>query len=511
MPRGRAHAVVAPVGGWNTRDALDIMKPEDAVTLDNWFPDEGKVVLRGGYASHATGVGAGDVPTIAEYHVGATRKMLAAGGGAIYDATSSGAASSLASGFSENRWQWVNFDAKTGFVNGTDAPQIYNGSTVGAMTVSGSGLTVADLVGVMAHSSRTYFFENDSQDFWYSAVNTLGGVLTKFPLSLIGNIGGNLVCMGSWNVQGGDDEWGGGGIAEDLAVFVMSSGDTVVYRGSNPGDAADWTLVGVYKTSAPLDVRAIARRGADLLFQTKEGVVSVAKLVQQGLVTDDGRITDKIEPTFQVAAIDYVSNAGWQLHVHPKGKYILANIPTSSTTFEQYAMNAQTGSWCRFTGMNSVCWGNYNDDIYFGGTDGKVYKADSGNQDAGSSIQGDAETAYSYFGDRGSLKRCAALRPSLAGTGGIAIAVAAQFDFQTRGAPTSEVTLTSATPNWENIDTNWEENTQNWEGSSKATVAKWMGANGIGYAVGSRLRVDTSEDIEWNTMTYQIESGAGMI
>lgn len=509
--RGKSHAVVAPVGGWNTRDALDVMRPEDAVTLENWFPDEGKVVLRGGYAQHATGVGSGDVETVAEFHSGSTRKLIAAGGGSIYDATSSGAASSLASSFSENRWQWVNFDAKMGLVNGTDAPQEYDGSTVGAMTISGTGLTVANIIGIMAHKSRTYFFMDDSQDFWYSAVNTLGGACTKFPLSRVGTFGGKLVCMGSWNTRGGASDWAGGGTSEDLAVFVMSSGEVIMYRGSDPGDATDWILVGVYQISAPLDVRGIVRRGSDLVIATREGAVSMADVVRQGLQSTEGAISDKIRPTFKQSVVDYGANSGWQLHMHPAGKYLLANIPISSTEFEQYVMNAETGAWCNFTGMNAPAWGNYNDEIYFGGTDGKVYKADTGNEDAGSSIQGDAETAYSYFGSRGTIKRCAALRPSLAGTGGIAIAIAAQFDFETRGAPTSEVTLTPATPDWENIDTDWEELTSNWEGDSKATVARWLAANGVGYSVGARLRVDTSEDIEWNTITYQIEPGRGMI
>ena len=145
--------MAAPVSGWNDRDPLDGMEPTDAVRLDNWYADAGKVSVRPGSAVHGTGVGSGAVETIAEFDNGSTRKMLAAGGGAVYDATTAGAASSLATGFSSNRWQDHFFAGKLGLVNGTDAPQDYDGTTFGAMTISGGGLTVTDLIGVTSYKT----------------------------------------------------------------------------------------------------------------------------------------------------------------------------------------------------------------------------------------------------------------------------------------------------------------------------------------------------------------------
>ena len=89
------------MGGLNTRDSLDDMKPEDAVLLDNWFPDYGYCSIRRGHEVHATGVGSGNVDTIVEFLSGATLKMIAAGSGKIYDATSAGAATELAKRFFE--------------------------------------------------------------------------------------------------------------------------------------------------------------------------------------------------------------------------------------------------------------------------------------------------------------------------------------------------------------------------------------------------------------------------
>jgi len=502
-----AQTIPAPIGGWNRRDALDIMPPQDAVTLDNWFPAIGKVVLRKGFIEHLTGLGSGNVDTLAEYNAGTTRKLLAGANGNIYDATSS--ASSLKSGLSENRWQTVNFNGSMGWVNGTDTPLVFDGSSISNMTVSGSGLTVTNLYGVIVHQSRTYFWENDSQDFWYSATNALGGSLTKFPLSRVGAFGGNLVCAGSWNVAGGSEEWVGGGIGNDLAVFVMSSGDTIVYEGDDP--ASSWTLVGVYRIPPPLDTRGVARVGSDLVIATKGGIISMSGVASAGQLEPKGVVSDKIN----VEVIERSDFEGpWQLIYHPNyslGRLLLLNVPISGVASNQFCMNADTLAWARFTDMNARSWGLYNDTIYFGTMDGKIMRADISNTDNTANITGDAETAYSYFGERGLLKRVASLRPVVASTGGISISVAPQFDFQTRELAAGELTLApSVQSNWEDIDVNWEDWDSNWDTGDATVIAKWVGASGVGYAIGSRVKISTDEDIEWHSMTYQLEPGQGI-
>ena len=84
-----------------------------------------------------------------------------------------------------------------GLVNGTDTPQQFNGTSVSSLTVTGSGLTSTNLIGITVFKNRTFFWEDDSQDFWYSALNTLGGTVNKFPLSRVGDFGGKLISVGT--------------------------------------------------------------------------------------------------------------------------------------------------------------------------------------------------------------------------------------------------------------------------------------------------------------------------
>jgi len=269
----------SPVGGWNARDALSAMPPEDAVVLDNWFPGLGACRTRGGGVAYANTLG-GSVKTLFEFNAKTTRKFLGMANGKIWDISAAGAGVSLATGFASDVWDCAQFDdasggARMGLVNGSDAPQQYDGATVSAMTISGSGLTPANLNGIQIHKARSYFWDDRTQDFWFSATNALGGVLSKFPLGRLPNTGGNLMAMTTWSIDSGNGP-------QDAAVFIMNSGVVLAYSGSDPSTTTDWFLVGRYNLGAPISKRAIKKIGADVVIATKSGYVSLAQIFQSG-------------------------------------------------------------------------------------------------------------------------------------------------------------------------------------------------------------------------------------
>ena len=79
----------APTGGWNARDPLSLMKPEDAVILENWVPRTADITTRKGAAEHLTGV-VGRVRTLASYHSGTVDQLFACTDAGIFDATAAG-------------------------------------------------------------------------------------------------------------------------------------------------------------------------------------------------------------------------------------------------------------------------------------------------------------------------------------------------------------------------------------------------------------------------------------
>lgn len=491
MPASRAKAIThpAPIGGWNTRDAKASMPKEDATILTNLFPDVGNVVLRNGHASHATGM-TGNVETIAEYHSGSTRKMLSAAASNIWDATAASAASSLASGFTSDRWQWANMNGSMGFVNGADAPQVYDGSTVGAMTISGSGLTTTTLDGIFVFKSRSYFWASTTQDFWYSATNALGGALTKFPLSRVSQFGGNLTIVTSFSSDSGSGP-------DDFIVFIMSSGDAIVYQGSDPGSASDWSLVGIYRIGSPLSIRSAVKIGGDTFIITRDDYVSLSEMFREDRTT---RKRSKAVGALQSAVASYASNFGWQAIAYPKGRMLIFNIPRTTTTFDQHVRNISTGAWCKFTGINAHCWGMYSDNLYIGGV-GVIYRADSGYSDNNSAIEADGMTSWSLLGTSLNKQVTAVQNHIETNVSTVNLGIATGADFTDPMVSADETTEAPDTTPW---GSPWG---SSW-GSSFRSISSWDSVNAFGRYFAHRLKVSTgTAGFKWNSTTYMVQSG----
>ena len=133
-------SISAPTGGWNARDSLANMAPNDAIRLKNWFPTTTDCELRGGNTSHATGV-TGTVESLMTYNaMSGTNEMYAADSNDIWDVTSAGAATAKSATVTNGRFQHINFGDGTNnyliMVNGVDAPIYYNGTTF--LTITGA-------------------------------------------------------------------------------------------------------------------------------------------------------------------------------------------------------------------------------------------------------------------------------------------------------------------------------------------------------------------------------------
>ncbi len=487
-----AASLPAMTGGWNTRDPLPMMKPDSAVILDNFFPMTGSVDMRRGSVMYATGAGGGPVETLMEYASGATRQLLMCAGGSIYDATAGGDAISILSGQLSSQWIWTNFKGYIVAVNGLDAPIKYDGTTMTPAAITGTGLTPTDLNSVLAHKGRLYFTEANTLSFWYLATSAVQGAATEFDLSGVFRLGGTLTALGTWTRDGGSG-------ADDLFVAITSRGEVAIYQGSDPSDAASWSLVGVFRVSAPMGRRCMMKYGADLAVLTQDGVLPLSQVLPIDRSAADSRaITDSIRSAFTSSARNFGSSFTWQLFDYPKGNWLGVNVPVQSGEMaHQYVMNTLTGAWCRFRGMKAYSWGMLGDTLYYGGADGYVYQADTGYSDDGTAITGDAWGAFSYFGSRGRLKQFKLIRPLLSAMGQptLAIGIVTDYDDTT---PTGSVTLSGSEPLWDTVF--WD---ASFWGSESSIIKDWIGVSGIGTAASVRLRMTTgSSAAEDGSMEY---------
>ena len=157
-------SVPAPVGGWNARDSLTAMQPNEAVILENWFPSPTEVSLRNGYTKYTTGL-PGQVETLMAYAGANTNKLFAISNTAVYDVSAGGAVgAAVLTGLTNARWGYCNIATSGGnflsMANGVDAPRNYNGSTWTTPTIT--GVTATNLKNPILYAQRQFFIEKNS-------------------------------------------------------------------------------------------------------------------------------------------------------------------------------------------------------------------------------------------------------------------------------------------------------------------------------------------------------------
>ena len=478
--------IPSPYGGLNTRDAESAMEATDAVSMVNWIPSQGSVVTRKGYSEYATGL-TGDVETLAEYNAGGTRKFLCANSDEINDITNAASISNLGSGFTNARWQWVNFNANMLLVNGADTPQVFNGSTLSNSTISGP--TVTDLIGVNVHKNRIYAWESDSQSFWYGATNAVGGAFDEFNLSRVGNFGGNLIAMATWNHDGGDG-------VDDYALFMMSSGEVLLYDGSDPGDAANWSLIGVYTIGSPIAVRGIKKVAGDVVIITDQDFVFFSQVFRAG-----GAILaqTKLSGAAVEAVQNYRSNYGWEVELYPQastGSWLLFNVPVATnTTYKQYGINTITGAAFELNGLNARTWGVFNDELYFGEST-KVMKADDGLSDNGDFIVCDCQAAFTELGSPVE-KTINSFRNTIKTDGNVVLNTTVSFDYGARSTTQDVSSVSSGTPWGSPWGSPWS--------PSSVTRNELVVSSGAGVALGMRINASLSgQQLSWFRTDYSV-------
>jgi hypothetical protein len=309
------------------------------------------------------------------------------------------------------------------------------------------------------------------------------------------------MAMTTWSVDAGNGP-------QDNAVFIMNSGVVLIYGGSDPGDATNWGLLGRYNLGAPISKRAVKKIGADVVVATKSGYVSLASIFQGGDFNESSvAISTKIRQAAIDAAASFSGLFGWQLQYYPNGNYAFINVPTSTTAFQQHVFNTETKAWCRFTGQNALCWGLYNDNLYYGTASGTVVLADSGTSDLGVAIQCNSQTSWNYLGAENRTKRLSGLRLSLTRQAAtLNYLVGVGFDYKSLLTTINQNLIDfsgSTWPLWEASP--WD--TQPW-GGNDLTTNQWCSASGSGYVVSIAMQMQlTSQRVQWLATNYLAEPG----
>ena len=379
------------------------------------------------------------------------------------------------------------------------APATSPASPLGSYTVAKfiTGVDSSNLIHVNLHKERLYFVEEGTLNFWYLGVNAISGAATSYPLGAIARNGGYIMAMGTWTLDAG---YG----VDDYAVFITNNGEAIVFKGSDPSDPNDWSLIGVWQLGQVFARRCFFKFAGDLLLITQDGIVPLASALQSSRLDPRINITDKIYYAVSEAADLYNTEFGWQIHYYAKQNMLIFNIPVIGGQ-QQFVMHNITKAWANFSGINATCFEVYDEDMFFGGN-GFVGRFWDGLSDNDTNIKASCQQAYSYFDARGQLKRFTMVRPILFtdnGTPTVLCGINTDFDTQNNvGQVTFNPALVSVgiwdTSTWDNAD---------WGGGN--TISKqWQGVTGIGYAAGIILNIASQDiDVRWASTDFVMERG----
>lgn len=441
--RSTTATISAPVRGWNTRDPLDQMDPTYAVKMVNAFPDDGFVRTRKGFIQHCQITdNTADVNTLVELPLAdGTQKLIACAGTRFYNVTTSTSAI-LGPVITNSTWQHVIMNNRLLLYNGDDAPQMYDGTTWSQPTYNGQTHTLAPstLIQGCVFKSRIYLVQKNSAYVWHGQLAEFEGQLKRIDFSYLLQRGGRVKFVASWSRDTGVG-------LQDYFVIVSSEGEVLLYQGSDPEDANDWSIAGRFFLPKPVaGHRGYLGLGSDLLIIHKAGITPLSALLAAGNDSSFATITSNINQAFLAAAQDYGDSAGWNAAYHSSAKTVYFNIPIPNIA-QQFILNSERGAWAQYTGMAANVWASFQNKIMFGSANGKVFQAETGTLDNGAPIKSEVHVAYNYFRDRARIKRFTLIRPHIKSAPGESFSIGIDTDFR-------EVALTYTTQSSE-VSYNW--------------------------------------------------------
>lgn len=362
--------------------------PGACIISDNWMPTMKGIKLRGGCIRWCVLPEAVPVVSGFEYVSGNQQRMFAANATKLYDVTSnvptlvkSGQTSGnyCASQLANLSGYWLIAANETG-----DFPLRFDGTTwttlsadqingpVGSPVEHGRNLSY-----VCKYRNRLFFIETKSMNIWYLGIDSIGGTLTKIPLSGAATHGGYLMFMASWSIDAGD------GI-DDKLVIGTSEGEILIFTGSNPADPNNWRQEGRYEISPPLGMNAHTNVGGDLLVLTVDGIVPIS----QAITKSAGQL--------ELALITRTIKRMWRDEVLAK-----RGLPWTMRKWDEYganfitlpggaagnryclAMNNTTGAFARALGWDAMCFLRMRGDLFFGTQGGIIMQANRTGYDDG--------------------------------------------------------------------------------------------------------------------------------
>lgn len=524
-PTASPSTILAPVGGWNTRDPLPNMQSKYAIILDNFFPRTADLQLRKGISQYRTCFDI-DKPSrppflrlfsyMPQDNSGSCLFAVSDEGFTRLEASPSDVpVLKISSPASNGLWQSTNFSNAGGnwlwccCGDGVNKARVYNGTT---WTILDDTSTPkldysTEWIDICNYKRRLWLARRNSDVLYYFDVLAISGTekdntLYSLPLGSLWNKGGSILKIMSISIDSGEG-------SDDLLAIFSTEGQVCLYKGDSPTSADTWFLIGVFDIPRPISGNCFVKYGGDIGIMTENGLVAFTNYLQTIEVKRSILASDVIREAWleMVERMRIIAKQEGKT-LQEIGKYcsiclygeqnmLICNFlydcrfdrdtQKDVFTFVQFVMNTDTGAWCRFKNLNLTALVNHRDSIYCT-RDRFMYKFWEGTSDNGAFITGMLKTAYFFPSGRGTNSRITLIRPVIQSTiphPKFSLAIDSDYEERTRLKRTKLNDNTLEVGIWD--ETYWDE--AYWNGRGRVSQG-WCSVNHyIGKAISVRMRI----------------------
>jgi hypothetical protein len=136
-----------------------------------------------------------------------------------------------------------------------------------------SGDSIHNMWGINVFKNRIYAWPRTDTKFYYGDTDAVLGTLDPFNLGAVAPGSQHITTFFGMTRDGGSGP-------DDFATFIMNDGKVVVYQGSNPGDATNWSHVGTYQIGKPTGRRCAVAAGAEHYVMCEDDVYVLPRDLQ---------------------------------------------------------------------------------------------------------------------------------------------------------------------------------------------------------------------------------------